>query len=194
MARLITLLLVLLLAPCAALSQTGANTARPITSGCTDPATSKDYGATIVWRSAASCSKTETLPACGPYNNGKWIQVVDGQRTAAAQPITINATAGTVSGPVNPVVINLNGGGWIVTCDGAATTWTVTGTSTAMTPPATGVSAGSYQMGTQCVTIDPQGRVTTVVTASCLGSSSILRNGGGHLLRNAGGSVLRNVP
>ena len=46
-----------------------------------------------------------------------------------AQPITINATAGTVSGPVNPVVINLNGGGWIVTCDGAVATWTVTGTS-----------------------------------------------------------------
>jgi hypothetical protein len=165
---------------------------RGVTSGCTDTASS---GITTPRSSGAalSCSKTETLPAC-VRNNGKWIQVVDGQRTAAAQPITINATAGTVSGPINPVVINLNAGGWILTCDGAVATWTVTGTSTAMTAPATGVSAGSYQMGTQCVTIDPQGRVTTVVTASCLGSSFILRNGGGHLLRNAGGSVLRNGP
>ena len=46
--------------------------------GTTDIATTADYLGTIAWRSAEALPKTETLPACGVYNNGTWIKVVDG--------------------------------------------------------------------------------------------------------------------
>jgi hypothetical protein len=105
---------------------------RQITSGTANTATSKDYSGTIVWRSPALGGKTQTLPACGPYNNGKWIQVLDGQGTAAADNITINATSGSVSGPSLPVAINVDRGGYVLTCDGAAASWLVTATAMAL--------------------------------------------------------------
>ena len=68
------------------------------------------------------------MPACGVYNNGAWIKVVDGKKTAGAYPITIIAASGIVSGPGSPVTINVNRGGFVLTCDGANTAWLVTAT------------------------------------------------------------------
>jgi hypothetical protein len=118
----------------------------------TDTATTADYRATIVWRSTANAGKTQTLPACGTFNNGFPITVVDGQKTAGIYPITINAAGGsTVSGP-GPITVTIDktGGGLTLTCDGVATAWLVT---------ATNASGGG-------VVIDTTAPGTTTITAA----------------------------
>jgi hypothetical protein len=131
----------------AALAQ--APKARQVTAGCTDTATSKDYGGTIVWRSASVCSKIETLLTCSTFNSGKWIQVVDGQGTAAANPITLTASGGGVSGPVVPVRIDSDRNAYVLTCDGSAGQWLVTAVASA-----SGVAAPVVPVGTAMST-DP---------------------------------------
>jgi hypothetical protein len=138
---------------------------RAVTSGTANTATAKDYLGTIVWRSPATGAKIQTLPTCNVYNNGAWIKVVDGQGTAATDNITITATGSSVSGPALPVVINVNRGGYVLTCDGAAASWLVTETALAL---GTGGGGGGG------------------------GTSFVLRNGGGRAARNGGGNVQRN--
>ena len=46
-----------------------------------------------------------------------------------ACPITITAASGIVSGPGSPGTINVNRGGFVLTCDGANTAWLVTATA-----------------------------------------------------------------
>jgi hypothetical protein len=72
---------------------------RQVASGCADAAIYADLLGTVVWRSSASCPKTQTLPACGPYNSGAWI---DAQSTAAAYPITITAVSAPLAGLTAP--------------------------------------------------------------------------------------------
>jgi hypothetical protein len=138
---------------------------RSVTTGTLDTATSKDYRGTIVWRSPTAGAKTQRLPPCNQYNTGFWVQVVDGQATAAADPISITATTGSVTGPVVPVVIDKDRNSFVLTCDGGMTTWRVTAIAgvpgTVVTPP------GSTNL--------------------------VARNApGGHPTRNGGGSVARN--
>jgi hypothetical protein len=120
----------------AALAQTSSmkpGITRQVTTGCTNTAISKDFLGTVIWRSPNTCIKTQTLPACGSSNNGAWIQVSDGQKTATAFPITIATVSGsTVSGPETPVQVKLDGGGLVLTCDGTAHDWFVTGTALPM--------------------------------------------------------------
>jgi hypothetical protein len=120
---------------------------RQVTSGCTNTAVSKDFLGTIIWRSANTCAKTQTLPACGNSNNGAWIQVSDGQKTATTYPITVATVSGsTVSGPETPVQVKLDGGGLVLTCDGTAHDWFVTATAL---PMIAGTGGGT----TACVAI-----------------------------------------
>jgi hypothetical protein len=114
---------------------------RAVTTGTLDTATSKDYRGTIIWRSPTAGAKTQRLPACGSFNTGFWVQIVDGQATAGADPITITATTGSVTGPTVPVAIGLNRGAFVLTCDGGTATWRVTaiaGEPGGTGPPPTG--------------------------------------------------------
>ena len=99
--------------------------ARKITSGSNDTATAADFQNAVIWKSAITSTKTETLPACVSGLTGRWVMVADEQGTAAAYPITVTAASGTVYSNSNGYQITSNYGAAVFVCDGAATNWVV---------------------------------------------------------------------
>lgn len=99
--------------------------AREITSGSSDSATAADFQNSIIWKSAATSVKTETLPACTSGITGRWTMVADDQGTAAAYPITVTTASGTVYGTTNGYQITSNYGAVVFVCEGANRNWVV---------------------------------------------------------------------
>lgn len=95
---------------------------RKVITGTTDAATSSDVS--ILWASANTAAKTQTLYACNSASKGNVIRVVDEQGSAATYPILVDPTGGdTILG--EPLyVMNYNyqapafqcdgGGNWVV--------------------------------------------------------------------------------
>jgi hypothetical protein len=104
-------------------------TVRPVTA-TPDTATARDFGGWIAWRSAASGTKIQNIPACTATINGASITVVDAIGTATAGPIDVRTSGGShIGGSVNGYEISGNHGAVQLVCDGAHTDWMIIGQS-----------------------------------------------------------------
>jgi hypothetical protein len=183
----------------AVMAQPLPNTARQVTTGCSDTATSKDYNATVVWRSSSACTKNQILPKCSSTNNGKWIQLVDAQSTSSTGSFILRHGGGHIQRHGGGGVLRVGSAG---TGGASANPITVSATGSSVSGPTLPVAI-SVDRGAYVLTCDgpasawlvtavaaPPG--TTIVTPP--GGSLVLRHGGGHLARHASGSVQRHAP
>ena len=93
---------------------------RRVTAGATDTASSND--SYIMWASATTGAKTETLPACSATTGGLTMHIKDEQGNADTYAIVLKPASGTIEG-ASTYAISANRGAVEITCDGAATNW-----------------------------------------------------------------------
>lgn len=94
---------------------------RTVTSGASDIALAADT--TIKWVKATGSASAESIPACVSGIRGRVLVVKDGKGDAAANPITVTPSAGTVDGAAS-YAVNTARGAVTLQCDGGGD-WSV---------------------------------------------------------------------
>lgn len=97
---------------------------RSISTGTSDTQLLSDMNGTIVWNSATSGAKAQTIFGCGSNNDGNTIKITDGAGTAATDNITVTPQGGTIGGAASQT-ISTNGATLKLQCNGAKTNWTI---------------------------------------------------------------------
>lgn len=108
----------------AAMTGAGYASVRQITGSSTTTNTSSTADNAVVWRSSSANPKAQTIVGCTAQFTSLMITIKDGQRTAAANNITVTPSSGTIDGGAS-VVISTNGGWITAVCDGTSTDWLV---------------------------------------------------------------------
>lgn len=93
------------------------STVRVISTGSADTITTADIGGLVKWSSSTATAKVETLLACTAGLAGRTLSIKDGAGSAAAYPLTITPTAGTIDSSAS-FAITTSKQGVTMICDG----------------------------------------------------------------------------
>ena len=119
------------------------------------------------------------LPVCSANLHGAIYHVTDAASPAGGSPVSGGGTTETLveCNGTNWLVVGGSGNPGITQLTGAVTTAAGSGAQTATIAP-TGVAAGSYTLGSDCLTVNAAGQITSLVSGACASGALLTADDG----------------